>query len=140
MIILKVKKTKVSPYLQKIHFSKNHKGGQADTPQPFQFKTRFWHTCFPVKFSKLLRTTFLQNTTGRLLLNADNWKSPYDCWLRIALAFSWTFSWDVQTLASNSLLKSERNHQSSPKFLLINGIIFMFDHCWKGRKSFINTF
>ena len=27
-----------------------------------------WHKCFPVKFTKFLRTTFLLNTSGRLLL------------------------------------------------------------------------
>ena len=29
---------------------------------------RLWHTCFPVIFSKFLRTIFLQNTSGRLLI------------------------------------------------------------------------
>ena len=33
------------------------------------FKKRLWHTCFPVNFAKSLRTPFLQNTSGRLLLN-----------------------------------------------------------------------
>ena len=32
------------------------------------FKTRLWHRCFPVNFAKFLRTLFLQNTSGRLLL------------------------------------------------------------------------
>ena len=31
-------------------------------------KKRLWHSCFPVNFAKLLRITFLQNTSGRLLL------------------------------------------------------------------------
>ena len=29
---------------------------------------RLWHRCFPVNFAKSLRTPFLQNTSGRLLL------------------------------------------------------------------------
>ena len=29
---------------------------------------RLWHRCFPVDFTKFARTTFLQNTSGRLLL------------------------------------------------------------------------
>ena len=29
---------------------------------------RLWHRCFPVNFVKFLRTPFLQNTSGRLLL------------------------------------------------------------------------
>ena len=31
-------------------------------------KKRLWHRCFPVNFVKFLRTPFLQNTSGRLLL------------------------------------------------------------------------
>ena len=33
------------------------------------FKKRLWHSCFPVNFAKILKTRFLQNTSGRLLLN-----------------------------------------------------------------------
>ena len=32
-------------------------------------KKRLWHRCFPVNFAKFLRTRFLQNTSGRLLLD-----------------------------------------------------------------------
>ena len=32
------------------------------------FKKRLWHRCFPVNFAKLLRTSFLQNTSGQLFL------------------------------------------------------------------------
>ena len=32
-------------------------------------KKRLWPRCFPVNFAKFLRKTFLQNTSGRLLLN-----------------------------------------------------------------------
>ena len=31
-------------------------------------KKRLWHRCFPVNFAKFLRTSFLQNTSGWLLL------------------------------------------------------------------------
>ena len=31
-------------------------------------KKRLWQRCFPVNFVKFLRTLFLQNTSGRLLL------------------------------------------------------------------------
>ena len=37
-------------------------------------KKRLWHRCFPVNFVKFLRTPFLQNTTGRLLLISDDSK------------------------------------------------------------------
>ena len=32
------------------------------------FKKRLWHRCYPVNFAKFLRTPFLQNSSGRLLL------------------------------------------------------------------------
>ena len=38
-------------------------------------KKRLWHSCFPVNFAKFLRTPFLQNTSGRLLLASENKRS-----------------------------------------------------------------
>ena len=35
-------------------------------------KQRRWHRCFPVNFTKFLRTPFLQNTSGGLLLSSEN--------------------------------------------------------------------
>ena len=35
-------------------------------------KKRLWHRCFPVNFVKFLRTSFLQNTSGRLFLLLQN--------------------------------------------------------------------
>ena len=35
-------------------------------------KRRLWHRYFPVKFTKFLRTPFLWNTSGRLLLEVAN--------------------------------------------------------------------
>ena len=32
-------------------------------------KRRLWHRCFPVNFEKFLRTSFLQNTSGRVLIS-----------------------------------------------------------------------
>ena len=40
-------------------------------------KKRLWHRCFPVNFAKFLRTPFLQNTSGRLLLFRVNRVSDY---------------------------------------------------------------
>ena len=37
-------------------------------------KMRLWHRCFPVKFAKFLRTVFLQNTSGRILLRFQDLK------------------------------------------------------------------
>ena len=33
------------------------------------FKKRLWHRCFPTSFAKLLRTPFLQNTSGLLTID-----------------------------------------------------------------------
>ena len=42
---------------------------QAWGPRPATLlKKRLWHKCVPVNFVKFLRTNFLQNTSGRLLL------------------------------------------------------------------------
>ena len=92
-------------------------------------KKRLRHMCFHVSFSKLLSTAFLSNTSGQLLLNADDWKNPHNRWLKIwflalcgfsfsMIAFWRTFSWDVETLSSNFLLKSEVNHLRPQIFLL----------------------
>ena len=40
----------------------------ADLRPATLLKKRLWHRCFPVNFVKFLRTPFLQNTAGRLLL------------------------------------------------------------------------
>ena len=34
-------------------------------------KKRLWHMCFPVNFAKFLKTVFLQNTSGALLLTVS---------------------------------------------------------------------
>ena len=41
----------------------------ADLRPATLLKKRLWHSYFPVNFVKFLRTPFLQNTSGRLLLN-----------------------------------------------------------------------
>ena len=84
-------------------------------------KNRLRHTCFPVNFSKLLRTTFFIKHLWATV--SECWQLEKSSWLcrryhfsalwRLSfwmIAFSWTFSWDVETLSSNFLLKSEGNH------------------------------
>ena len=38
-------------------------------------KKRLWHRCFTVKFAKFVRTSFLQNTPGRLLIFVKDYSS-----------------------------------------------------------------
>ena len=40
-------------------------------------KKRLWHRCFPANFTNFLRTPFLQNASGRLLLFGVNRVSDY---------------------------------------------------------------
>ena len=46
-------------------------------------KKRLWHKCFPVNFVKFLRTPFLQNTSGRLLLSRYLMARQSESWLQI---------------------------------------------------------
>ena len=45
-------------------------------PAPF-LKKRLWHRCFPGNSAKFLKTPFLQNTSGKLLLFRVNRVSDY---------------------------------------------------------------
>ena len=47
-------------------------GKQLRARVSFLLKKRLWNRCFPVNFVKFLRTTFSQNTSGRLLLKVPN--------------------------------------------------------------------
>ena len=56
---------------QSIFFNKRKKGKiffDKDLRPATLLKKILWHRCFPVNFAKFLRTPFLQNTSGRLLL------------------------------------------------------------------------
>ena len=44
--------------------------------QSLFLQKRLWHKCFPVNLAKFLRTPFLQNTSGRLLLLLAFQKQP----------------------------------------------------------------
>ena len=48
------------------------------SPFSYLLKKTLWHRCFPVNFAKFSRTSFLQNTSGRLLLNGKRkkWSLP----------------------------------------------------------------
>ena len=52
---------------------------------------RLWCKCFPVDFTKLSRTPFLLNTSGRLLLPITESFFMDTCVLFIALLETWMF-------------------------------------------------
>ena len=47
-------------------------GGVLQSCKPDLLKKSLWDSCFPVNFAKFLRTSFLQNTSGRLLLSVSD--------------------------------------------------------------------
>ena len=106
---------------------------------------RLWRRYFPVNFSKLLRATFLQNTSRLVLLNADDWKNPRDCWSKLSLfsplrflIFNDSILTALFRRCKNFIFKlftKERKISSefSEIFALLS-MFFMFDHCWKGCK------
>ena len=53
-IILKVTKTKVSPFLQKIHFSKSHRGGDQIVPPPPPPSAVLGLNLYPLKVEVLI--------------------------------------------------------------------------------------
>ena len=54
---------------------------------PKAVKKRLWYRCFPVNFAKFLRTSFLQNTSGRLLRILAFQKQP----LEVSMKKAWKF-------------------------------------------------
>ena len=68
-------------------------------------KNRLWHKYFPVNFAKFLRTRFLQNTSGRLLLKclplllAFSSLSYINTKLKIGITITWSFTlcYDIAT-------------------------------------------
>ena len=57
-------------------------------------KKRLWYRCFPVNFVKLLRTSLLQSTSGRLLL----------CFEHAQIFHNFTFHVSLEVLYDNWLL------------------------------------
>ena len=106
-------------------------------------KKRFWDRCFPVNFAKLLRTTFLQNTSGRLfpyrsshrkcsekigvLKNFANFIGKYLCWGLSLIKFS-------AGLKACNFIKKRLQHWYFPlkfaKFLRTPTLKNICEHCF----------
>ena len=80
-------------------------------------KKRLWHRSFPVNFVKFLRTVrtaFLQNTSGRLLLEIFSNILRICFFLKpFALMLAWNLIWDP------------------PIFCKINSLVVQFKHLWR---------
>ena len=73
---------------------------------------RLWHKCFHVKLAKIIRTSFLQNTSGQLLLFQDvnllaaNTCQHYHCVNRVQIeSFFWTVFSCIRTEYGDLLRK-----------------------------------
>ena len=89
---------------------------------------RLWNRCFPVKFAKFLRTRFLQNTSGRLLL--DIWRYfMYLSW-RVRSLLEYLFV----KLRSFAINRTENYYRETAPFIALK--IQMF----KQSQSFFTIF
>ena len=66
-VLINVKKFTGKHLRQSLIFNKSCKPGPATLLERV-CNVRLCHRCFPVSFAKFLRTVFLQNTSGQLLL------------------------------------------------------------------------
>ena len=81
-----------------------------------------------------------------MLLNADDWKNPHDCWSEISffiplkfLILNDSILMDLRMGCRNFTFKHfTKERKKSLEFSSLNNTFFMFDHCWNGRKFFIN--
>ena len=104
---------------------------------------------FSCEFLEIIKDTFFvkhlratASSTGKIPMIAG-WRYHFSAfwdfsfWL---IAFSWTLPWNVGTLTSNFLQKSDRIHQSSQEFYLCYPwYVFHVCYYWKGCKSLITT-
>ena len=80
-------------------------------------KKRIWYRCFPVNFAKFLRTPFLQNIFGRLLLKdklASKTVKYYAQQLEVLLCIHEYPGLKFDRLTLNRQFQS-KNHKCSPK-------------------------
>ena len=98
-------------------------------------KKKLFHRCFSVNFSKFLRPPFLQNTSGRLLLNL----TTYHFSSKNIKAFQWLLKSKPLSImtALNKIMETKQNqtlfHESYS-----NLISFFIDH--KILKCFNNFY
>ena len=88
-------------------------------------KKRLWHRCFPVYFAKFLRTPFLQNTFGWLLLTFNRYANLKNLY------------WWCHSIASFPILKkscSIVNKRLPPMFSPFFTVVSFFTKRWVVQK------
>ena len=126
--------------LYKKKFIKRSQNSQENTCATFSFlkkfliqtlfKKRHCHRCFPVNFVKSLRTTFLQDTFGRLLTRV-----LYIMWIFLRYTCYW-----FQNQHSTCFLKSVLNiPENSLKKKACGGVFFLEAYLVKAIQQFYLT-
>ena len=101
-------------------------------PQPATLlKKRLWHRCFPVNFAKFLRTPFLQNNFGRLLLKQMIFG-------QIMKILANKFFSKFEQIQENLLLKLKCSHL--PKNFLTRKKFFPREKIWEPQNTHKNIF
>ena len=99
-------------------------------------KKRVWHRCFPVNFVKFLKTPFLQNTSGRLLL--PNVSSYFPFPEKFSGFSDTSFIWPINLVFSFSLCLHARHPCTIFKILYARHLFAVHCHvvfrlCVHGR-------
>ena len=79
-----------------------------------------WHMCFPVNFMKFLKTSFLQNICGRLLLMINLWKYH---WILAGQILQESLSYRIRNcLKTYLLISTKREVNKLFAFLVISRV------------------
>ena len=101
-------------------------------------KKRLWYRCFPVNFSKLVKTGFIQNTSGRLLLQVSNApRAGFEPAQNLNLDFlEWTCAVEITTTLQHHDTKTWNINREITKQLFVVICIFLnnFTCTWNPLK------
>ena len=112
---------------------------------------RLWHRCFSVNFAKILRTSVLQNTSGRLLLKnrhtgiAGIWTQELDTRLWTQNFGRWALDAErqivgIKTLKFKTVLSFGINGAIPLTSFLISTLIKIFGHIRQENLSMVYSF
>ena len=116
-------------------------------------KNRLWHRYFPVNFAKFLRTTFFQNTSGRLLLKVKYeeccLRTPCTWWFYLTstcakgsydnyISINWIWGSQQCFLATKCSIvsNSQPSYQNHKHMLLMEICHYLGDFCWGSQICF----
>ena len=109
-------------------------------------KKRLWRSCFPVNLVKFLRTRFLQNTPGRLLLSQEKFWSSFNdfdflistdscVWYKLSLFRAWLiFFWDNNSSKNHSDVSKSSYLREMGKRISMQPINILIARFWYFSK------